>query len=271
VSVACGMSVENLDARSIVSAVPVKSNGEAVGRAYEQLADTMRVSILSGKLPQGQRLPPEAQMANEAGVSRSTVREALRLLQESGFLERVSPKILVVRGATETSAHRAITHALRRRTVTFAALHEALLLLEPGLASLAAERRDESDLEELRSILALQTTHMRDYEEWCRLDNAFHVAIAEASKNAPLVLARAALGDVLVPAVARFVHNERATEAAIEYHERIREQIAVGDPELASVIARRHIENFREAWERSGLAYEDDLMSLINGPHSSLA
>jgi GntR family transcriptional repressor for pyruvate dehydrogenase complex len=238
--------------------------------AYEQLAGTIRASILSGELAEGQRLPSEARLADDAGVSRSTVREALRLLQESGFLERASPKILVVRGATETPAHRAMTHALQRRTVTFAALHEALMLLEPELARLAALRRDDEDLATLRRILDAQGAHLRDYAEWCRLDEAFHVAIAEASENAPLVLARSALGQVLVPTVAQFVTDERASEAATAYHERLYEQIRAGDPELAALIARRHVEDFRVAWEHSGLTYDRDISALIDAATTRL-
>ncbi|HEY4830107.1 MAG TPA: winged helix-turn-helix domain-containing protein, partial [Solirubrobacteraceae bacterium] len=62
-----------------------RPNGDSGGvRAYEQLADKIRASILAGDLREGQRIPSEAQLAGDAGVSRSTVREALRLLQESG-------------------------------------------------------------------------------------------------------------------------------------------------------------------------------------------
>jgi GntR family transcriptional repressor for pyruvate dehydrogenase complex len=249
---------------SIVWRVSRESNGEnGPGRAYEQLADTIRGSILSGELSQGHRIPSEARLAEDAGVSRSTVREALRLLEESGFLERASPKILVVRGAAERPAHRAMTHALRRRTVTFAALHEALMLLDPELARLAALRRDDEDLVTLNQILDAQRAHLGDFAEWCRLDEAFHVAIAEASANAPLVLARTALGDVLVPTVAQFVHDQAATEMATAFHERVLEQITASDAELAALIMRRHIEDFNNAWERSGLTHDQEVTALV--------
>lgn len=239
-------------------------------RAYEQLASSIRESILAGDLKEGQRLPSETALAGEAGVSRSTVREALRVLQESGFVERSSPKILVVRAHTEVPAFRAMTHALRRRTVTFAALHESLLLLEPELARLAAQRREQDDLDALRSILDAQHAHAADYAEWCRLDEAFHVAIAEASANAPLVLARATLGQLLVPTVAQFVDNERATHAAMEFHERLNTEIVNGDAEFAAVIARRHVEDFHAAWERSGLGYHRDISALIDAATARL-
>jgi GntR family transcriptional repressor for pyruvate dehydrogenase complex len=240
------------------------ADSPAEPRVYERIAASIRDSILAGDLKDGQRLPPEMTLARDAGVSRSTIREALRLLQESGFVERVSPRILVVRAQTDAPVVRAMSHALRRRTVTFAALHEALLLLEPKLSALAAERREDDDIRALRDILDQQQAHATDYAAWCRLDERFHVTIAEASANAPLVLARATLGQLLVPTVAQFVDSERATRAAMEFHERLYDNIVRGDGELAALIARRHVEDFHAAWERSGLGYHRDISGLID-------
>jgi DNA-binding FadR family transcriptional regulator len=73
-------------------------------------------------------------------VSRGTVREALRTLQEARLIERASSKVMVVRRQTDNDAFRELTHALHRRRVTFDHLHEALRTIEPELARLAAER-----------------------------------------------------------------------------------------------------------------------------------
>jgi GntR family transcriptional repressor for pyruvate dehydrogenase complex len=248
-----------------VSAAASADDGATSGApAYEQFASSIRKAILTGELKAGDRLPPEATLAKDAGLSRSTVREALRVLQESGFLERPSPKILVVRAHTDMPAFRAVSHALRRRTVTFGALNESLMLLEPELARLAARRRDADDLRVLRDLLDAQHVNSGNYREWCRLDEAFHVSIAEASANAPLVLARTTLGQFVIATVAQFVDNERATEVSMEFHERIYEQIAEGDDELAALMARRHIEDFRAAWEHAGLGYDRDISELTD-------
>lgn len=246
------------------------NGGQSSGPAYQRLAASIRDSIHSGELEPGHRLPPELELANREGVSRSTVREALRLLQESGYIERSSPRILVVRAPDEEPATRALLHALRRRTVSFATLNEALMLIEPELARLAALRRTEEDLDALRANLEEQRTYRRDFRRWCRLDEDFHVAIAEAGANAPLVLTRATLGLVLMPTVAQLVTSERATAAATEFHQRIFDAIAEADPDLAMLIARRHIEDFRNAWEHSGLAYDRDISGLIGEAEARL-
>ena len=232
-------------------------------RAYEQLAASIRDAILDGGFVEGERLPSEAAFAKKAGVSRSTLREALRLLQEAGFLERVSPKILVVRRPTEEPAVRAMSSALRGRVVTFQALYESLMLLEPELSRLAALRCEQSDLDALRRILDEQHRCARDFGAWCKLDEEFHMTIATASANAPLTLARATLGRIIVPTVAQLVDTERATSAATSFHDRLYAEISVGDSELAALIARRHIEDFRAAWERAGLAFDLDISGLV--------
>ena len=103
-----------------------------VARAYEELASMIRQRIVSGELGEGDRIPSESALAKEAQVSRSTVREALRTLEESGLIERTSPKIMVVRRPSEERAYRELHRALRRRNVTFHHLHEALLVLDPS-------------------------------------------------------------------------------------------------------------------------------------------
>jgi DNA-binding FadR family transcriptional regulator len=226
---------------------------------YQQLAATIRTSIVDGELTAGQRLPAEIALAHAHGVSRSTVREAPRVLQESGFIERSSPRIFVVRAHDEAFAARALANVLRQRTVTFAALHETLMLLEPELSRLAALRREESDLERLRANLAEQRRSRRDFHRWCRIDEQFHVVVAEAAANAPLLIARATIGSMLTPAVEQIVTDEHATATGIDFHQRIYDAILEGDPDLAALMARRHVEDFQAAWERSGLANDRDV------------
>jgi DNA-binding FadR family transcriptional regulator len=221
---------------------------------YEQLAGQIRSRILAGELLDGERLPSELALAGDAQVSRSTVREALRLLQESGFVERASPRILVVRRPNgDEPALREATRALRRSNVTFDDIHEALLALDPALTRLATERANDTQIEALERHLEAQERVLSEPESWVRLDDEFHVMIGETSANVPLVLARRPISAVLLPAMSRFVRDERMTRAAFTFHERIVEQIRARDPEAAAFMTRKHINDFRRAWEKAGL------------------
>jgi DNA-binding FadR family transcriptional regulator len=235
----------------VLGAKPLK-----LARAYDQLAELLRQSILDGVLSEGERLPSEAKLAEQAGVSRTTVREALRILQEAGLIERPSPKVMIVSPQNDEPGHRELTAALHRRNVTFHHLHEALMTIEPELTRLATERADESDIAALRSNLECQQSNLTNYGRWCALDEEFHLTIAEMSANPALIVTRAPITNLLLPVLNRFMNSESLTTHALRYHHRILAEIEARDPELAAAVTRRHINDFRIAWEKRGLDFE---------------
>jgi DNA-binding FadR family transcriptional regulator len=225
-----------------------------VARAYEQLAAQLRDRIIAGELKEGDRLPSELEIGRAARVGRSTVREALRVLEQAGFVERTSPRILVARlPPRDAPVGDDGTRALRRSDVTFDDLHEALLAIDPALTRLATERAEGSDVARLEAHLEAQEKVLGDPMTWSRLDDEFHGRIAEISANTPLMLARGPISALLLPTMWRFVRDERMTRAAFTYHQRMVEEIRAGDPEAAAFMTRKHINDFRRAWERSGL------------------
>jgi DNA-binding FadR family transcriptional regulator len=247
--------------------VAVVDNGRVVStvkvaRAYEQLALMLRERITSGELREGERLPSEIALAEQAGVSRSTVREALRTLQEAGLIERSSPRVLIVAKRSEDPVFRELRHELRRRNVTFHHLHEALVTLEPELARFAAERADSDDIRALRAAVAEQEANLEHFREWSRLDEEFHLAIAEMSGNPALVVARAPITELLLPVLHRFIRSTTHTEHATRYHRRIVSEIEAGDPDTAAAVMRRHVNDFRTAWEKAGLDFHLEIAEL---------
>jgi GntR family transcriptional repressor for pyruvate dehydrogenase complex len=155
--------------------------------AYQQLADDLRAEITSGRLQPGERLPPEPELCVKIGVSRSTVREALRLLASQHL-------IVTTRGVTGGSfvAHpdaeqladslstgfALLTHSA---AVGLADLLELRRALEVPAAGLAAVRREESHLVELRG--ALFDPGIDDFETMLAAHSAFHRAVAKATGN----------------------------------------------------------------------------------------
>jgi len=227
-----------------------------VTKAYEALAAIIRERIISGELAVGDRIPAETTLAREAQVSRSTVREALRTLQEAGLVVRVSPKVMVVRGPDDERAHRLFQDALRREKVTFSHLHEALLILEPELTRLATLRAAADRVSQLESNLAAQEESLADFSTWCRLDEEFHLTIAEMSQNPALALVRAPISEMLAPLLARFMTTTRLTERALDFHRRILEEIQVRDADAAALMTRKHVNDLRSIWEKAGANLE---------------
>ncbi|HEY2056466.1 MAG TPA: FCD domain-containing protein [Solirubrobacterales bacterium] len=233
-----------------------------IARAYEQLAGLLRERITSGDLRVGDRLPSESALAEQAGVSRSTVREALRILEQGGLVERASPRIMVVADRSEDPGFRELRRALRQHNVTFHHLHEAMMTLDPELTRFAAIRADRSDLKELNEALAEQEKHLGHLAEWSRLDVEFHSMLAEISANPALVIAREPISQLLMPALYRFMDTREMAEHATKYHRRIVEEIEVRDPDTAAAVMRRHINDWRTAWERRGLDLHQEIFDL---------
>jgi DNA-binding FadR family transcriptional regulator len=233
-----------------------------IARAYEQLAGLLRERITSGDLRVGDRLPSESALAEQAGVSRSTVREALRLLEQGGLVERASPRIMVVADRSEDPGFRELRRVLRQHNVTFHHLHEAMMTLDPELTRFAAMRADKSDLKELHDSMTAQEEHLGHLAEWSRLDVEFHSMLAEISANPALIIAREPISQLLMPALYRFMDTRDMAEHATKYHRRIVEEIEVRDPDTAAAVMRRHINDWRTAWERRGLDLHQEILDL---------
>jgi DNA-binding FadR family transcriptional regulator len=155
--------------------------------AYQLLADELRDDITSGRLRPGERLPPEPELCVRTGVSRSTVREALRLLSSQHL-------IVTTRGVTGGSfvAHpdakqlsEALSTGLTLLTnsagIGFADLLELRRALEIPAAALAASRRTEAHLAEIRA--ALFDPEIDDFDVMLRAHADFHGAVAKATGN----------------------------------------------------------------------------------------
>ncbi len=227
---------------------------ERIRPAYEQVAEQVRSLIISGALAPGDRLPVEGEMSSIFGVSRSTVREALRVLGSQGltyavrgavggtFVALTDPQ--TVSGYLETS----IGLLSGNDGITAAELLEARAVLEIPAARLAAARRSEEYLEQLRAIAAREKS---ETERGVRFEYGqhFHGVILEAADNrllsvltSPLftVIRTRFLGAWQSPAFRRQVDRD---------HDEILGYIADSDGEGAAQAMQEHLARLREGYE----------------------
>ena len=203
--------------------------------AHEVVADRLRRSIALGEVVAGERLPAERTLAASLGVSRPTVREALRVLQEEGALvTRRGP----AGGAFVTGRPRGLE--LTRVVEIF----EYRLAVEAAAAHLAAERRSEDDLARLAGCgRALRASG--DAGAFRRADSAFHLAVADASANAML---RASIEDARAAMFDSFdTHPFRVLrDATARGHDAVALAIEAGDGDGAATAMAEHLRDARD-------------------------
>jgi DNA-binding FadR family transcriptional regulator len=219
-----------------------------VRSAPEQISGAIRDWILDGTLQTGDRLPSEESLAATFGVSRPTVREALRELRAAHLLSsargrtggyRVAESSLRTLG---TSVADAISLSLRMQTLSYAQLFEVRLALELMAAETAAKQRTEDDLERLRAALAALLELPPDPEEVVVRDLAFHRILAESTHN-PLVIGFAGATTAAFRRFAADVH-EIAPEEMVAHLDRVVDRVADQDADGARQAMQSHLDYF---------------------------
>jgi GntR family transcriptional regulator, transcriptional repressor for pyruvate dehydrogenase complex len=222
--------------------------------------ETIRELIASGEWGPGTRLPREADLAARLGLSRNSLREAVRALSLARVLEvRQGDGTYVssLEPGELLEPTLSATHLLQGRTVL--ELFEVRRMLEPEAAAMAALRADQDVLHDLRRELDRMVAAGDHAEELVEADAAFHDVIGRAPGNGVLSALLRSLSTRTVRA--RLWHglaDRNALDVAREEHARIYEAIAAGDVDLARAASLVHIAN-NEAWLRDHLGPADDV------------
>lgn len=228
-------------------------------RLYRQIAEQLRTLIDNGEYPQGTRLPPERDLAQQLRVSRPSVREALIALEVEGRVEVRMGSGIYVRAPRPGAAARPATgegplETLRART-----------LIESELAALAAERMTPSQLRGLRATLSRMARDAAAGRVPNGGDRDFHLRIAEAADNSVLLRLVTELFDERHSPLFRQLGSHFETDetwaAAVAEHEAVVEAIAAGSAARARSAMRRHLSNshrrFTAGWPEPDAAGPD--------------
>lgn len=217
------------------------------GGLADQLIEWLVERVVEGEYPVGGRLPSEAEIAEETGVSRLTVREAIRALREKGVVRIVHGRGTFVNPSNEWSPLDAMLLSARSGSDDFQglarSLTEARTVVESGLAGLAAARRTPDHLSALVSIMeGAQAAHQSgDASAFADADLAFHRVVMDAAENAVLVALFEPVRDLLRD-VRRVMSNDADGRCqALEEHQAIFEAIEDGDIDRASSKMEEHL------------------------------
>jgi len=213
-------------------------------RLGEVVIERMTQAIVEGRLKPGDRLPSEGQIAKTFGVSKPIAREALRELAAMGVVSVQQGKVSRVRAVDSRPLARFFRFAVGR---TEQGLHDAVelrRLLEPPLARLAAGRRTDAELTDLRETLARMEAALGDVPAWIAADLAFHAQVAAMTHNGLAVLQMQGLEPIIREMMVRFNDRGRRNGAdwrrTFERHLRIADALASGDAEASGAAMGAH-------------------------------
>lgn len=217
----------------------------SAGRISEVIVEQIRLLMRQGQLKPGDRLPAERDLCERFGVSRVTVREALRMLESSGLVEiRVGARGgAFVTAPTSDRVQEGIADLLSLSVVSAADVAEARLIFEIGIVPLVCERATEEDLTDLDRIIAQSHAALRAGEYALELSAAFHIRVAHATHNeAVAMLVESFRGPMLMS-------MEKARRAAPEMgrlgtteHQKFVDALRKRDSEAAVQVMRPHLE-----------------------------
>ncbi|WP_206811373.1 GntR family transcriptional regulator [Paradesulfitobacterium ferrireducens] len=191
----------------------------------EIVFEAMREAIISGVLKPGERLM-EIQLAEEMGVSRTPVREAIRKLELEGFVVMIPRKGAYVAGVS----HKDVADVFEIRAA-----------LEGLAAGLAAERVTEDEIEQMERVLFYKEGEERDLEMIVKSDTDFHALVYKASRNQRLVQILENLREQIQRFRATSLAVPGRVRDALEEHRAIVEALANHDVEKAQELANSHI------------------------------
>ncbi|HET7154948.1 MAG TPA: FadR/GntR family transcriptional regulator [Hyphomicrobiaceae bacterium] len=219
-------------------------------RLYRQIADQLRQLIDDGEYSVGSRLPTERELAEQLGVSRPTVREALIALEVEGRLRiRVGSGIYVIDQpptALVATANPPIEGSFE--------ILRARAFVESAVAEEAAHLAKPADVARLDRVLAQGKRRQRSRDAYLVFDRSFHTAIAETLDNAVLVRFVGELFDLRInpyfEQLARHTEDQSFRTLAHQEHVAIRNAIAASDPAGARAAMHHHLERSHQRFAR---------------------
>lgn len=217
-------------------------------RLYEQIVDQIEAAVLSGTLKPGEQLPPERELAQRFGVSRTAVREAINALRERGLVEAHLGRGTFVTGdLTAQRVRRSIMQGARvNQPDGLASLVDVRELLEPEIAARAAARATDKDYVAMREAIATMDATLNDPDAYIEADLDFHLALAEATEN-PVFL-------TLIDSIVGLLREQRRRISFVPggpgrgqvHHKRILAAVERHDVEAARDAMRAHMKQVRE-------------------------
>jgi GntR family transcriptional repressor for pyruvate dehydrogenase complex len=207
---------------------------------WEQVVDEMKSLIISGEWKVGQQLSPEVKLAKEFGVSRPTLREAIKQLSLMGLVEVCHGKGTFVTRPNNESFMRPLTNLLMQEKQNILEIVEARLMIENTTAFYAAKRITAEEVARLKTYLSEMIANKDDIEKYTAIDHLFHKQIALSAQNSIVLKMFDIVEDLLNSEQFRKIILPNM-ETGVEEHQKILEAIVSGDSNMAQSAMNEHL------------------------------
>ena len=218
------------------------------GRLYEQVTSQLRALIAGGGLKPGDRLPAERVLAEQLGVSRIVIREAMKVLEEQGLIKVQVGNGTYVALMEADVVTDAIGRYIQQYASSFENLSEVRRILEVEVAGLAAERATAEDIgrmEQLAQSMAAAVAKLSvspsELETFIRVDLEFHTALAEATQNPLLPILLEPFTDLLAAYRRRASALPGGPQDALRFHRAILQQVQARNAPACRALMLEHL------------------------------
>lgn len=209
-------------------------------RVSDQIVGQIQVQIMEGKLAEGEKLPSEPELAQQFGVSRASVREALSMLESKGVVERHKNGGTFLCKYCLEKILAAIDIPRKLDSELFEDLYEAREIIEIKVAELACERADELDFIKIEKTLGMMRESIEKGDSGIKSDILFHQCIAMATKNQVIAGIIRSLNTMLEDMRVKTLAYPGRLEKCLEEHSAIYLAIRSRDAKLCSELMEKH-------------------------------
>lgn len=238
--------------------------------AYRAVARTIESKILAGEIKIGEPLPSETLLAERLGVHRSTIREAIRALEQTGLVaRRRGQKRLYATKPASAQVSRRVSMAMLLGKVTFHELWEVMLCLEIAAVNAAIDRITEEDLRQIEENVVASELAVSEGRSLVLLDVEFHSLLAQAAGNRALLLSREPISQLFYPAFQSVMTRLNAGARMITAHRNVLEALKNRDRATAVEWMDRHIVDFRRGYELANLDLDAPIHDVMPDLHEN--
>jgi GntR family transcriptional repressor for pyruvate dehydrogenase complex len=215
-------------------------------RIAEEVADRIRMLVLDGTFPSGRPLPSERLLRERFGVSRGSIRDALRILEMIGLLETRHGQGTFPQELTVDRLVAPLASVLAYRQDLRDELMDVRRMFEPAVARAAAKRATDEDFADFQRILDAQRRKLETGRSAIVEDTAFHAALARSTHNRVVVSIMATLNDLLVESRTLALKQKGRPERSMEGHEAVVAALRRREAEGAARAMYKHIDQIAD-------------------------